>query len=113
MSKKRLIRAWFGDKFDGVVEAVRYKKTGRIEWVRAYERRGPTWSDHFMIERPELLKRLQAGQRFYTGERVLYNASEFNLGEKIIVDDDGKGEVIITKGTKQNLIDHLNGVEIL
>ena len=113
MKKSRLFRTWFRQDFDGVVEAVHYKKTGRIDWVRAYERRGPTWSDHLIIDRKTLLKKLEEGKRFFAGKRNVFNASEFKLGKKLVIDDNGKGEVIITENTKQNLIDHLEDVEIL
>lgn len=113
MKKSRLFRTWFRQDFDGVVEAVHYKKTGRIDWVRAYERRGPTWSDHLIIDRKTLLKKLEEGKRFFSGKRIIFNASEFKLGKKLVIDDNGKGEVIITENTKQNLIDHLEDVEIL
>ena len=48
-------------KFDGVIEAVRYK-SGKIEVVRAYERRGATFSDHVLLDRKELLERLRGGK---------------------------------------------------
>jgi len=47
-------------KVDGVIEAVRYKN-GQIVIVRAYERRGATFSDHVLLERKTLLERLQKG----------------------------------------------------
>ncbi len=113
MKKSRLFRTWFRQDFDGVVDAVHYKKTGRIDWVRLFERRGPTWSDHLIIDRKTLLKRIEEGQNIYSGKRILYNASEFELGKKILIDDNGKGEVIITERTQQNLIDLLEDVEII
>ncbi|MDP1779148.1 MAG: hypothetical protein Q8K73_02630, partial [Anaerolineales bacterium] len=47
-------------KIDGVIEAVRYKN-GQITWVRAYERRGATFSDRVLLDRKTLLQRLQKG----------------------------------------------------
>ena len=47
-------------KFDGIIEAVRYKN-GQIVTVRAYERRGATFSDRLLIERKDLLERLKTG----------------------------------------------------
>jgi hypothetical protein len=41
-------------KFDGVIEAVRYKN-GQVEVVRAFERRGAAFSDRILIPRRELL----------------------------------------------------------
>ena len=44
-------------KFDGVIEAVRYK-SGKIDLVRAYERRGASFGDHVILDRKTLLERL-------------------------------------------------------
>ena len=50
-------------KFDVVIEAVRYK-SGKIELVRAYERRGPSFSDRVLLDRKTLLERLKDGKTF-------------------------------------------------
>jgi hypothetical protein len=78
-------------KYDGVIEAVRYAPSGRIIVVRAYERRGPTFSDRVLINRDELVRRLQAGKRFFTGERQLLLASTFTLTSPVyLVEKDGQ-----------------------
>ena len=41
-------------KFDGVIEAVRYKN-GQIEIVRAFERRGAAFTDRILLNRKEFL----------------------------------------------------------
>ena len=110
MALNTIKRIWFGDKFDGVVEAVRYTQKGEIDWVRVYERRGPTWSDHFLLERGELLARLKNGKRFYTGKRINYMASEFELDQKVRVEKQNGNEIIISEKTIQKSIDHLDGV---
>ena len=59
----------FGRKRDdAVVVAVKLAEEGKIDWLRAFERRGPTWSDYVMIPRAEAIERIKAGQRFVTGE---------------------------------------------
>ena len=45
-------------KFDGVIEAVRYKN-GQIEVVRAFERRGAAFTDRIMLNRKEFLERIK------------------------------------------------------
>ena len=70
-------------KFEGVVEAVHYTPEGYVKWVRAYERRGPTWSDHILIDRQTLIERIKNGERFFSGERKEYLASEFEIGQPI------------------------------
>ena len=83
-------------KFDGVIEAVRYKD-GQIEAVRAFERRGATYSDRIMVARHELLERLKKGQKFVVGKRREFMASTFDIQDKPVqvVDRNGK-EIIAT-----------------
>ena len=83
-------------KFDGVIEAVRYKD-GKIEVVRAFERRGATYSDRIMVARNELLERLKKGQKFVVGKRREFLASTFDIQDKPVqvVDRNGK-EIIVT-----------------
>ena len=49
-------------KHDGIIEAVRYKN-GQIVMVRAYERRGSSYSDRVLIDRKDLLERIKNGSR--------------------------------------------------
>lgn len=77
-------------KLDGVIEAVRYKN-GHILMVRAYERRGVTFSDRVLLDRKTLLERLQKGQHFATGQRVDLKASTFTAGRDVLnVKQDGR-----------------------
>ncbi len=92
-------------KFDGVIEAVRYKG-GRIDVVRAYERRGPTFSDWILLDRKTLIERLQQGRRFVTGQRREFLASTFETGKDVILDgQDGKQVVTTRPQTEQDLLE--------
>lgn len=71
-------------KFDGVIEAVRYKN-GQIEVVRAFERRGAAFSDRLLIPRGELLERLKEGRKFVVGKRREYLAGTFEVAKPIRV----------------------------
>ena len=83
-------------KFDGVIEAVHYKN-GQIVNVRAYERRGATFSDSVLIDRKDLLERIKSGKQFVVGARKEYWAGTFDEGKTIrIVTRDGK-EFISTR----------------
>ena len=84
-------------KFDGVIEAVRYKN-GQIEVVRAFERRGATFSDRIMVPRHELLERLKNGQKFVVGQRKEFLASTFDIQDQPVqvVNRDGS-EIIATR----------------
>jgi hypothetical protein len=85
-------------KLDGVVEAVRYTRDGRIQWVRAFLRRGPTWSDHVLLDRQALIDQLNAGKHFAVGRRLPQLAGTFETtstikavqinGSTILVTDD-------------------------
>jgi hypothetical protein len=96
-------------KFDGVIEAVRYKG-GKIELVRAYERRGATFSDHVLLDRKTLLERLQAGKRFMTGQRKELLASTFQVDKPVnLAGQDGNQ--IVTTGAQVER-DELEGVPV-
>jgi uncharacterized protein YjhX (UPF0386 family) len=83
-------------KVDGVIEAVRYKN-GQILTVRAYERRGATFSDRVLLDRKELLERIKKGRQFVIGQRKPLLASTFEKGKPVQVSDrDGK-EIISTR----------------
>jgi len=84
-------------KFDGVIEAVRYKN-GQISVVRAFERRGAAFSDRILFDRKEFLDRLKKGRRFVVGKREEFLAGTFEVQEKPIqvLNRDGK-EIISTR----------------
>ena len=85
-------------KFDGVIEAVRYKN-GQILMVRAYERRGASFSDHLLINRRDLLDRLKKGKKFVTGLRKEFLASTFAAGGAVQVVSRAGKEFISTRDT--------------
>lgn len=94
-------------KFDVVIEAVRYKN-GKIELVRGYERRGASFTDRILMDRKTLLERLKEGKRFVTGQRKEYLASTFEVGKPIkLVGGDGK-QVVTTLAAAEH--DDLEGV---
>ncbi len=63
--------------------------------MRAYERRGPTWSDVVLLDLETLVERLEEGKRFYVGKRHEFQASEFDLGDAIRLRKRKSGSVII------------------
>jgi hypothetical protein len=84
-------------KFDGVIEAVRYKD-GQIDEVRAFERRGSAFSDRVMIPRQKLLERLKDGKKFVVGQRKQFFAGTFETGKPVqVVSRSGK-DFISTRG---------------
>ena len=101
-------RRMFGNQVDGVVEAMHYKN-GELAWVRAYERRGPTWSDHVLLNRETLIARLQNGKKFFVGARIALEASEFDTSHRILVEDD----ILFTDDIAKPAKDTLNNLPIL
>jgi uncharacterized protein YjhX (UPF0386 family) len=69
-------------KIDGVIEAARFKN-GQISFVRAYERRGFTFSDWVLLDRKSLIERLQKGKQFVTGTREDLLASTFKTQKPV------------------------------
>ena len=99
-------------KFDGVIEAVRYNSAGQVAWVRAYERRGPTFSDRVLIDRSSLIERLKAGKRFVIGQRRPQWASTFDTASSLQLIQRGGRELIVTGATSAEH-DLLDGVPLI
>ena len=83
-------------KIDGVIEAARYKN-GQITLVRAYERRGATFSDHVLVDRKTLLERLQKGKQYVIGTREDLKASTFILGKPVMIVKQDDRELLATR----------------
>ena len=94
-------------QFDGVIEAVRYKG-GKIELVRAYERRGATFSDRVLLNRKMLIGRVEQGKRFVTGQRKEFMASTFEVGKPLKLLGKEDQQIITTSGQSER--DELEGV---
>ena len=99
-------------KYDVVVEAVHYKENGQIDWVRAYQRRGPTFSDRVMLNRAALIDLLKAGKKLVAGQRVHQMAGTFTVTDPIHLTVAKGQEIIVTKD-RQAGQDRLQGVPVL
>ncbi len=99
-------------KFDGVVEAVHYNPDGKIKWVRAYLRRGKTFSDIVLLDRQALAEQLKSGKRIMAGKRIPLMASTFEVSRPIrLVQQDGQEVLVI--GDKSASKDSLDGVPVV
>lgn len=97
---------------DGVIEAAHFGPDGKLAWVRAYERRGPTWSDVVLLDRDALVQRLKGRKRFYVGARNEFWASEFELSQPVRLVQFYKGAAIVVgKGNSQK--DRLEGIPVV
>lgn len=99
-------------KFDFLIEAVHYTEDGHIDWVRGFERRGPTYSDRVIVERDALILRLKVGERVYTGHRVALMAGTFEVEDRIQLDN-VFGEEHLILGGRAVKGDTLQGVPII
>jgi len=92
-------------KFDAVVEAVRYTDHGLISMVRIYERRGPTFSDRILVDRETLVQRLKQKKRFVAGRRIPRMASTFDVGAPLVLVSQ-EGSEFVTTGDSSGGGDH-------
>jgi hypothetical protein len=99
-------------KFDGVVEAVHYRPDGRVDWVRTYLRRGPTFSDHILLDRQTLVEHLKAGKRYLVGERLPLVASTFKVDQPLRLLEKNGQEILVTGDTQADR-DRLEGVPVI
>jgi hypothetical protein len=89
-------------KYDGVIEAVRYKN-GQIVVVRAFERRGAAFSDRVLIDRKELMDRLKNGKKFILGSRKQMMGGTFEEGKPVkIVSHDSKDFISTRDGADRD-----------
>lgn len=97
---------------DGVIEAAHFEPDGKLAWVRAYERRGPTWSDVVLLDRDALVQRLKKRKRFYVGIRQEDWASQFDVSLQVRLVEHYRRSVITTgKGSPQQ--DQLEGIPLV
>jgi hypothetical protein len=82
------------NKFDGILEAVRLDQDDQLVLAKIYEKRGVIWSDHFLVKRDELIKRLKNGQVFLIGTR------QYKLGSSFVTTD----AIQLTKNNGQEFI---------
>ena len=99
-------------KYDGIVHAVRYADDGRVLWVRAFLRRGPTWSDHILVDRETLVEKLKAGKQFVVGKRIHMMGGTFETSTPIkLLTKNGQEIVIAGNSNAEN--DCLEGVPLV
>ncbi|GAB4496288.1 MAG: hypothetical protein OHK0052_05940 [Anaerolineales bacterium] len=99
-------------KFDYVVEAVHYAPDGSLLWVRAYERRGPTFSDHKVLTRTAFMDLLRSGKKAVFGERVEFEASTFKVSDEITLTGQANAERLVLAGNTSGGRE-LQGVPVL
>jgi hypothetical protein len=99
-------------KYDGVIEAVHYTKDGQVDWVRAFLRRGPTWSDRVIMKRQDLIDEIKSGRKVMLGKRVKMMGGTFEVSSPVQVSDASGKEVLVLSGKDSNR-DQLEGVPVI
>ena len=105
-------------KFDGVVEAAHYQPDGQLAWVRAYLRRGPTYTDRVKLDRATLIEHMKSGKRYVAGARVPLLASTFQVSTPLKVLQKEGREVLVTSDVQADSVvskarDYLEGVPVI
>jgi hypothetical protein len=99
-------------KFDGIVDAVRYASDGWVDWVRTYERRGATFSDRVLVPRQQFIDKLKKGNRYFVGCRKEYLASTFDTTDPVrVITHDGREVLVVGDGEADK--DRLEGVPLI
>jgi hypothetical protein len=93
-------------KFDIVITTVRYAPDGKIEMVRAFERRGAVFSDHVLLSRDALLEKIKNGKKCVTGQRREFLAGTFDMDSTVQI----VGDAITTESNAEK--DRLQNVPI-
>ncbi|OJX40572.1 MAG: hypothetical protein BGO78_06200 [Chloroflexi bacterium 44-23] len=70
-------------EYDAVLEAIRVDENNQLSLARIYKKHGAIWSDLFVVDREELIKRMKAGQRFVLGTRIHQLGSTFDTGKPL------------------------------
>ena len=99
-------------KYDGVIEAVHYNQDGQVEWVRAYERRGPAFSDIVILDRKALISQLKDGKIYFSGRRIVYMGSSFEVSNQVFLREVNGKEVLIS-GDLTSERDCLEGIPVI
>ncbi len=79
--------------------------------VKAYERRGPAYSDSVLMDRQTLIDRLKSRKRFFTGRRLHQLGGTFQLGAPVRLVKSGGQETIVC-GAQTGARDFLENVPI-
>ena len=84
----------------------------KIDWVRAYERRGATYSDVVLLKREELIRKIQSGRKFASGRRVPNLAGTFTALEPVRLEGSGEATYVVC-GSSQNAHDDLGKTPVV
>jgi hypothetical protein len=99
-------------RWDGVIETVHYAPNAQIDWVRAYERRGATYSDVVLLKREALIRKIQSGRKFASGRRMPNLAGTFTALEAVRLEGSGETAHVVC-GSGRNEHDDLGKTPVI
>lgn len=94
MGKKKVV--------DGVIDAVRYDSNGNILLVRAFERRGPAFSDSVLLNRLDLIMKLTNKKKYAIGERLPGKGITLTIKKSISLAGTSGHEIVVSEGTESS-----------
>lgn len=100
------------NNYDGIIEAVHYAPDGQVAWVRAFLRRGPTWSDRIIITRPDLIDEIKSGRKLMLGKRVAMMAGTFEVTHPVKIASGFGRDVLVTTDSAAEC-DQLEGAPVI
>jgi len=87
------------NKADLIIEAVHRKQHGQIDFVRAYQKRGATYSDCVLVKRQMLLEMLAKGNKVVTGQRIPFLGTVFSDQKSVGLLNINNKQIITTTGS--------------
>ena len=84
-------------KIDGLIDAVRYARDGKIELVRLYQRRWSVFSDLTLVPRSQLIDLLKEKKRIAIGNRKQLWGNDFVIKQRVLLSS-GHENFIFTEG---------------
>ncbi len=97
---------------DGIIVAAHYKAEGDVDWVQAFLRRGPIWSDVEIISREALVEQIKSGKNYVAGTRVKYMGTTFKTGDTVNLITNNDHDILVT-GDQESDTDRLDNIPIL
>ena len=89
-------------KADLIIEAVHHKHNGQIDFVRAYQKRGATYSDCVLVKRKELLEMFATGDHVVIGKRTPFLGTIFSDQKTVSLLTTNNNQTITTTGSTVN-----------
>ncbi len=99
-------------KFDIIIESAHFHPSGKLDYCRGYERRGPSFSDLQIFRRDQLIKALQKNKKAAIGSRQPRQASTFLISDEVVLSGN-KENLVFSTDLNQHEVDYLPDIPLL